>query len=76
MTKREKIRKAAQISDVVASSWNDAQQALNTLWVNGAGVLDDPSMARSDLYRAKDAIEKALAAMRDFSEWPRAADYD
>jgi hypothetical protein len=68
---REKLRRAEKVTDQVVEGWNEAQQALRTCWTNGAGILSDPSMARSDLYRAKDGIDKALKAMNAFNDWPR-----
>ena len=71
-----KILRAEQISKQVVEGFVDAQQALRTCWINGYGVLTEPRSAWSDLCQAKSAIEKALTAMRDFSDWPRDEDYD
>jgi hypothetical protein len=72
---RDKLRRAEKVTDTVVDAWNEAQGALKTLWVNGAGVLTDPSMVRSDLWTAANAIKRALEAM-NFSDWPREADYE
>ncbi|WP_128089714.1 hypothetical protein [Bradyrhizobium viridifuturi] len=71
-----KIQRAQQVTDEVVAGWNEALQLLQTCWVNGAGVLCDPGNTRTKLYDAKCAIEKALGAMRHFSDWPRERDYD
>lgn len=39
-------------------------------------MLCDPDSTRNKLYDAKVAIEKALGAMRHFSDWPSDRDYD
>lgn len=74
---RAKLKRAEQVSDVVRAAWNEAEGALKTLWINGAGVLRDPSMVRSDLATAAAAIKRAQAAMDGFREgWPKDEDYD
>jgi hypothetical protein len=73
---RSKLRAAEKVTDVVVAGWNEAQFALRTLWVDGAGVLTDPSMVRSDLATAAAAIKRAQAAMDGFHAWPTDADYD
>ena len=51
---QEKIRRAAAATDVVLEGRTHALQALQApAWTNGAGVLSDPSMVRSNLHRAK-----------------------
>jgi hypothetical protein len=71
---RPKIKAAEKATDVVIDHWNNAQSALRRLWTNGYGVLSDPSMARSDLYRAQDEIKAALAALNGCA-WPSDKDY-
>lgn len=71
-----KIQRAQQVTDEVVAGWNEALQLLQTCWVNGAGVLCGPGNTRLKLYDAKAAIEKALGAMRHFSDWPKDQDYD
>ena len=62
---QEKIRRAAIATDVILEGCNAALQALQApLWTNGAGVLSDPSMVRSNLHNARAAIDKALDAMK------------
>ena len=73
---QEKIRHAAAATDVVLEGCNRALGALQgPLWTNGAGVLTDPSMVRSNLHRAKAAIDMALDAMNSLDGWPREQDY-
>jgi hypothetical protein len=38
-------------------------------------VLTDPSMVRSNLHRAKAAIDQALDAMNSIEGWPEERDY-
>lgn len=71
-----KILRAQQVTDDIMIGWNEALQSLQTCWVNGAGVLCDPDNTRNKLYDAKIAIEKALGAMRQFSDGPSDRDYD
>jgi hypothetical protein len=74
---QEKIRRAAAATDVILQGVNAALQALQApTWTNGAGVLSDPSMARSNLHRARDAIDMALDAMNSLDGWPREQDYE
>jgi hypothetical protein len=70
-------RCAAAATDVVLEGHNRALQALQApLWTNGAGVLADPSMVRSNLHRAKAAIDMALDAMNNLDGWPQERDYE
>jgi hypothetical protein len=72
-----KIRQAAAATDVVLEGRTHALQALQApAWTNGAGVLSDPSMVRSNLHRAKAAIDRALDAMNSLDGWPREQDYE
>jgi hypothetical protein len=74
---QEKIRHAAAATDVVLEGHNRALQALQApLVYNAAGVLADPSMVRSNLHRAKAAIDMALCAMDSLGGWPREQDYE
>jgi hypothetical protein len=38
--------------------------------------LERPSHVRSNLYRAKKAIDMAIDAMNSLAEWPRETDYE
>jgi hypothetical protein len=77
MNNREKIRHAAAATDVVLEGRTHALQALQApAWTNGAGVLSDPHMVRSNRYRAKKAIDMAIDAMNSLAEWPREEDYE
>jgi hypothetical protein len=72
-----KIRQAAAVTDVVLEGRTHALQALQaSAWTNGAGVLTDPSMVRSNLHRAREAINKALDAMNSLDGWPQEKDYE
>jgi hypothetical protein len=74
---QEKIRRAAAATDVILEGCNTALQALHApLWTNGSGVLSDPSMVRSNLHRARAAIDMALDAMNSLDGWPREQDYE
>jgi hypothetical protein len=74
---QEKIRHAAAATAVILEGHNRALQALQApLVYNGAGVLFDPHMVRSNLHRAKVAIDQALEAMNSISDWPREQDYE
>ena len=74
---QEKIRRAAAVTDVVLEGCNTALQALQApRWTDGAGVLSDPSMVRSNLHRAKAAIDMALNAMNSLDGWPEEQDYE
>jgi hypothetical protein len=75
---QEKIRHAAAATDVVLEGHNRASlQALQAPLVhNSAGVLVDPHMVRSNLHRAKAAINMAIDAMNSLAEWPREQDYE
>jgi hypothetical protein len=76
MNNREKIRHAAAATDVILEGCNTALQALQApAWTNAAGVLTDPSMVRSNLHRARSAIDMALDAMNSIGDWPREEDY-
>jgi hypothetical protein len=73
---QEKVRHAAAATDVILEGYNRALQALQAPLVhNGAGVLVDPAMVRSNLHRAKAAIDQALDAMNSLDSWPREQDY-
>jgi hypothetical protein len=78
MNNREKIRHAAAATDVVLEGCSTALQALGAgLWTtNGAGVLSDPQMVKTNLHRAKRAIDMALDAMNSLAQWPREQDYE
>jgi hypothetical protein len=78
MNNREKIRHAAAATDVVLEGCSTALQPLQAapVWTNGAGVLSDPQMVRSNLHRAKRAIDMAIDAMNSLAEWPREQDYE
>ena len=68
---------AAAATDVILEGCNATLQALQApLWTNGAGVLSDPHMVRSNLHRAKAAINQAIDAMNSLAEWPREHDYE
>jgi len=71
-----KILRAEKVTGKVVEGFIEAQRALQTCWINGYGVLTESRSAWSDLCQAKAAIDKALTAMRDFSDWPRDEDYD
>ena len=74
---QEKIRHAAAATDTILEGRTHALQALQApLWSNGAGVLTDPSMVRSNLYRARAAIDQALDAMNSLDGWPQETDYE
>ncbi len=75
MRASDKIKAAAAATDIVSDAFNAGRDSLSACWVNGAGVLSDPSMTRSRLGEAKAAIDRALAAMRSCG-WPTDADYD
>jgi hypothetical protein len=73
---QEKVRRAAAATDVVLEGCEAALQALQApQWTNGAGVLTDPNMVRSNLHRAREAIDMALDAMNGV-DWPREQDYE
>jgi hypothetical protein len=70
-----KVRQAAAATDAILEGCNTALQALQApLWTNGASVLSEPSMVRSNLHRAQEAIDMALDAMNGV-DWPREQDY-
>jgi hypothetical protein len=74
---QEKIRHAAAVTDAVLEGHGAALQALQApLVYNAAGVLSDPHMVRAHLYRARAAIDTALAAMNSRDGWPREQDYE
>ncbi len=64
------IKQAAAATNIVIDGFNSAQAALRICFVNGAGVLSDPSTARRDLLEAKAAINDALAALDSIQVWP------
>jgi hypothetical protein len=77
MLNQAKIRHAAAATDVILEGCNRALQALQApLRTNDAGVLSDPSMVRSNLHRAKAAIDMALDAMNSLDGWPQERDYE
>lgn len=78
ITVRAKIKAAEKASDVIVDSWNEAVKELSgPLLVNGLGVIDDPSMSMGHIYRAHEALEKAISAYRDARPtWPTNADYE
>ncbi len=70
-----KIRAADLATNRVLDAIGSARTALERpLWTNGAGVLSDPSMVRTNLAQAQVAVEQALKEIRA-CDWPRAADY-
>lgn len=64
------VQAAAKVTETVVASFNRAQESLRTCFVNGAGVLSDPSETRRDLLEAKSAIDGALAALNSVTHWP------
>jgi hypothetical protein len=74
---QEKVRHAAAATDVILEGCNTALQALQApRWTNGAGVLSDPSMVRSNLHYARKAIDMALEALNGVGDWPQEQDYE
>jgi hypothetical protein len=72
MMNQEKIKRAAAATDVILGGRAAALQCLQAPMIyNAAGVLSDPSMVRSNLHRAKAAIDMALDAMNSLA--PEAA---
>jgi len=69
-----KIEAAKAATDTISENWNAARDQMQTLWVNGAGVLSEPSTVRSDILAAKRSLDAALAAL-DRTEWPSSDDY-
>jgi hypothetical protein len=62
---------------VILEGCNRALQALQApLVYNAAGVLADLHMVRSNLHRAKAAIDQALDAMNSLDGWPLESDYE
>jgi hypothetical protein len=73
---QEKVRHAAAATDTILEGRARALNALQApAGTNGAGDLSDPSMERSNLHRAKAAIDQALDAMNSLSDWPQERDY-
>jgi hypothetical protein len=69
MNPQEKIRHAAAATDVILEGCNRALQALQAPLVhNAAGVLADPHMVRSNLHRARAAIDMALDAINSIGD--------
>jgi hypothetical protein len=74
---QKKIRHAAAATDTILEGRTRALNALQApAWTNGAGVLSDRSMVRSNLHRAKAAIDQALDAMNSIGDWSREQDYE
>ncbi len=74
---RARVRASEKVTDAVVAAWNEAQNELSICLVNGLGVLDEPSATAGRLRRAKAAIEKAQAAMREHAgQWPTKEVYD
>lgn len=71
-----KIENAKLVSDVVVDRWNEAVASLGTIFVDGTGVLSDPSQTKTDLRNAKASIEAALKEMDGFQAWPTDSDYN
>jgi hypothetical protein len=73
---QEKIRHAAAATNTILEGRTRALNALQApAWTNAAGVLTDPSMVRSNLHRAKAAIDMAIDAMNSLDGWPEEKDY-
>jgi hypothetical protein len=70
------IKQAAEATDIVVDGFNNAQAALRTCFVNGLGVLCDPSAVRRDLLEARGAINEALAALNAVESWPGEEAYE
>lgn len=70
------LDQAKAVSEVVASAFDTAKESLAVCFVNGAGVLSDPSTVRRDLMEAKSAIDEALAALNGVPAWPGNEAYD
>jgi hypothetical protein len=74
---QEKIRHPAAATDVIIEGCNRALQALQApLRTYAAGVLAEPHMVRSNLHRARAAIDQALDAMNSLDGWPQETDYE
>ncbi len=70
-----KIEAAKAATDTISENWNAARDQMQTLWVNGAGVLSEPSTVRGDILAAKRSLDAALAALDGVKEWPSSDDY-
>ncbi|MBP2563372.1 hypothetical protein J2857_006171 [Neorhizobium galegae] len=70
-----KIEQAKAASDKIADAFITTKEILGTCFVNGHGILADPSLTRQDLAQAKAAILEALA-IYDATDWPRSDELD
>jgi ribosomal protein S9 len=69
------VKAADLATNRVLDAIGSARTALERqIWTNGAGVLSDPSMVRTNLAQAQVAVERALKEIRA-CDWPRDADY-
>ena len=72
---KKKLVAAQAATSVVAECFSDANSELNACWVNSVGVLDDYRRTASRLHNAKDAIDKALQAIR-LCDWPTHKEFE
>lgn len=72
---RARITDAATVTTSIADLVIEARSELEEVWSNGHGVLSEPYTTRSELTRARNKLNDALAALDDAC-WPTTADYD
>lgn len=71
-----RIRRAAEVSDCIFGNIDTAKAHLGPFMVNGWCVIADRQDVRANLGAAKAAIERAIAALDGFTDWPTDSDYD
>ncbi|RWI96069.1 hypothetical protein [Mesorhizobium sp.] len=72
---KQKIERAAKVTDKLWANFQKAQECLRTFNVNGFGVLADRALLRNDMLAAKKALEAALQELDSFLLWPSDEDY-
>lgn len=70
------LNELSKRTDVVVDAVTEASRfAGRDIWMNGYGILADPSSVRANLAEARKHIDAALKALNE-TQWPRDADYD
>lgn len=74
-TREQRRRECEGATDQIIAEAGEATRRLAILMTNGYGILADPSMVRSNLADARDAINRALVVLGQVN-WPTEDEYD
>jgi hypothetical protein len=71
-----RIAAAQQATDVIREALGLVHEVLDrAVYVNGAGILSDPSATSDDVRAALEQLERVQAVLAA-TDWPTAEDYD